>query len=323
MEGSILKIKDLYIRFKVYSGYLEVVDGVNLVIGRREKVSLVGETGCGKTVTMKAVIGALPITSAEIPKGEIFFAGKDLLKIPREEKGYLTGRIALIPQDPAASLSPVFTVATQLIDTIKYSLSKRLTRKEMKEKAIKILKEVALPDPERNLNNYPFQLSGGMKQRVLIAMALVAEPDLLLADEPTTALDVTVQDQILRLMREMVEKRDVSMLLVTHNLGTVRELTDKVYVMYAGQIAEVGDTEAIFFNPLHPYTKALIRSVPKLTGEGISPGIPGMIPDYMDPPCGCRFRPRCDHAMEVCAQKPSLQSITGGHEVACFFATRE
>jgi peptide/nickel transport system ATP-binding protein len=320
-NDTILEIRDLHVQFKVYGGHLRVLDGVSLQARSKEKVGLVGETGCGKTITMKATIRVLPIPPGEIVKGEILFEGKDVLKMSRKELRYFRGKkIAMIPQDPTASLNPVFKIGTQLIDAIRYSASssKGLTRKEIIAKAIEILEEVGLPDPKRNMDNYPIQLSGGMKQRVLIAMALVTGSDLLFADEPTTALDVTIQDQILRLMREMVERREVSMLLITHNFGSIRELTDRTYVMYAGQVVEVAETNTIFSDPLHPYTKALLDSVPRLTGGGMAPGIAGMIPNYMDPPCGCRFQPRCDHAMRTCTQKPPLQQIAGEHKVACF-----
>jgi len=320
-NDTILEIRDLHVQFKVYGGHLRVLDGVSLQARSKEKVGLVGETGCGKTITMKATIRVLPIPPGEIVKGEILFEGKDVLKMSRKELRYFRGKkIAMIPQDPTASLNPVFKIGTQLIDAIRYSASssKGLTRKEIIAKAIEILEEVGLPDPKRNMDNYPIQLSGGMKQRVLIAMALVTGSDLLFADEPTTALDVTIQDQILRLMREMVERREVSMLLITHNFGSIRELTDRTYVMYAGQVVEGAETNTIFSDPLHPYTKALLDSVPRLTGGGIAPGIPGMIPDYSNPPKGCRFQPRCDHAMRICTQKPPLLQVAGEHKVACF-----
>jgi len=320
-NDAVLEIRDLHVQFKVYGGRLRVLDGIDLLIRSKEKVGLVGETGCGKTITMKTTIRVLPSPPCEIPRGEILFQGKDTLKMSRKELQYFRGKkIAMIPQDPTASLNPVFKIGTQLTDAIKYSASskKNLTKKRILDKAMDVLKEVGLPDLKRNMNSYPIQLSGGMKQRVLIAMALVAELDLLFADEPTTALDVTIQDQILRLMKELVDRRGVSMLLITHNLGNIRESTDKTYIMYAGQIVEVAETETMFSDPLHPYTKALISSVPKLTGGGIAPGIPGMIPDYSNPPKGCRFQPRCEHATKTCMQKPALQQIAGDHKVACF-----
>lgn len=320
-NDAVLEIRDLHVQFKVYGGHLRVLDGVDLLIGSKEKVGLVGETGCGKTITLKTTIRVLPSPPCEIPRGEILFQGQDTLKMSRKELQYFRGkRIAMIPQDPTASLNPVFKIGTQLTDAIRYSASarKKLTKKRILDKAMDVLREVGLPDVKRNMNSYPIQLSGGMKQRILIAMALVTELDLLFADEPTTALDVTIQDQILRLMAELVDKRQVSMLLISHNLGTIRESTNKTYIMYAGQIVEVAETEKIFSDPLHPYTKALIGSVPKLTGGGISPGIPGMIPNYVQPPRGCRFQPRCNHATNACMQKPPLQQIAGNHKVACF-----
>jgi len=283
MATPLLEIKHLYINFDIYGGILKVLDGVNLTVQSGEKVGLVGETGCGKSITMKAIMGILPTPPGKIPRGEILFNGKNILRMKPKELRDIRREMSVIPQDPVASLNPVFKVGTQLMDVIKYSVNSKgsLSKKALKDRAIDILKEVELPDPERNLENYPVQLSGGMQQRILIAMALVTGPHLLIADEPSTALDVTTQDQILRLMREMAEKRRVSILLITHNLGIIRQLTDRTYVMYAGQVAEVARTKDLFSDAMHSYTRGLISSVPRLTGGGIAPGIKGMIPDYM------------------------------------------
>lgn len=325
MAIPLLEIKDLHVWFKIFGGVLKVLDGVNLVVRKGEKVGLVGETGCGKTITMKATIGILPMPPAEVPKGKILFQGKNILKMSPTELQEIRGRgMSMIPQDPTASLNPVFKIGDQLMGVIKYSANSRryLSKKEIKGRIIDILKEVRLPDPQRIMNSYPIQLSGGMQQRVLIAMALATGPDLLIADEPTTALDVTTQDQILRLMREMVEKRGVSILIITHNLGVVRELTDRTYIMYAGHVVEIARTKDLFSEAMHPYTRGLISSVPKLTGEGIAPGIKGMIPDYSNPPKGCRFRPRCDYVMPICERKPPIFKVGEDHEVACFLYQR-
>jgi len=324
MATPLLEIKHLYINFDIYGGILKVLDGVNLTVQSGEKVGLVGETGCGKSITMKAIMGILPTPPGKIPRGEILFNGKNILRMKPKELRDIRREMSVIPQDPVASLNPVFKVGTQLMDVIKYSVNSKgsLSKKALKDRAIDILKEVELPDPERNLENYPVQLSGGMQQRILIAMALVTGPHLLIADEPSTALDVTTQDQILRLMREMAEKRRVSILLITHNLGIIRQLTDRTYVMYAGQVAEVARTKDLFSDAMHSYTRGLISSVPRLTGGGIAPGIKGMIPDYMGPPRGCRFRPRCDYAMPICEKKPPIFRVGEDHEVACFLYQR-
>jgi len=321
MPFPLLEVRDLRIDFDMYEGTFKVLDGFSLVVQKGEKVGIVGETGCGKSITMQAALGILPMPPGRISSGEIRFLGKDLLTANARDLKEIRSRISLIPQDPSASLNPVFKVGTQLMDVIKYSASSRGqtgNAKERRRLALNALKEVGLPDPERNMNSYPIQLSGGMQQRILIAMALVTEPELLIADEPSTALDVTIQDQILRLMKEIVDKRQLTIVIITHNLGVVRELTDRTYVMYAGQLAEVARTKHLFSQSKHPYTQGLIKSVPKLTGEGISSGIEGMIPDYSNPPKGCRFRPRCEYAMAICEEKPPDFVVEEEHKVACF-----
>jgi len=321
MPFPLLEVRDLRIDFDMYEGTFKVLDGFSLVVQKGEKVGIVGETGYGKSITMQAALGILPMPPGRISSGEIRFLGKDLLTANARDLKEIRSRISLIPQDPSASLNPVFKVGTQLMDVIKYSASSRGqtgNAKERRRLALNALKEVGLPDPERNMNSYPIQLSGGMQQRILIAMALVTEPELLIADEPSTALDVTIQDQILRLMKEIVDKRQLTIVIITHNLGVVRELTDRTYVMYAGQLAEVARTKHLFSQSKHPYTQGLIKSVPKLTGEGISSGIEGMIPDYSNPPNGCRFRPRCEYAMAICEEKPPDFVVEEEHKVACF-----
>jgi len=321
-KDLLLDIKDLFIHFDVFGGTLKVLDGVNFAVYSGEKVGLVGETGCGKTTTMKAVLRVLPMPPARIPGGEIYFKGRDILKMSARELGQVRGAgISMVFQDPTAALNPVFTTGQQLEAVVKYSSAgdKRLSRKEIRQRAVSALKQVALPDAERLLKNYPFQLSGGMRQRVCIAMALAGSRELIIADEPGTSLDVSIQDQILRLLRNLVEEMNTSIILITHTLGVVRELADRVYVMYAGNMVEVAPTDELFSQPLHPYTVGLMKAVPKLTGGGIADGIPGRIPDYLDPPPGCRFHPRCDRAMEVCRrEKPRFYRVSEDHDVACF-----
>jgi peptide/nickel transport system ATP-binding protein len=318
----LLEIKDLSVHFKIYGGILKVLDGVNFRVNTGEKVGLVGETGCGKTTTMKAILRILPMPPAQIPGGEIFFKGQDVLKMRPDQLRKVRGKgISMIFQDPTAALNPVFTIGQQLDPIIRHATStnRNLSRREIRQKAILPLKEVALADPERLLNSYPIQLSGGMRQRVCIGMALATDPELLIADEPGTSLDVTIQDQVLRLLHNLVEKKDTSVILITHTLGVVRETTDRVYVMYAGNMVEVAPTRKLFANPLHPYTQGLMEAVPKLTGGGIATGIPGRIPSYLNPPAGCRFHTRCPHIMDICQrQKPPYFKADGDHEVACF-----
>ena len=322
MAKSLLDIKDLYVHFEVYGGRLEVLDGVSFRVDTGQKVGLVGETGCGKTTTMKAVLRILPEPPAVVPQGEIIFKGRDVLKMSSSELGEIRGSgISMIFQDPTAALNPVFTIGQQLDPVIRYSApqNRRLSKREIREKAIVSLQEVALADPERLLDSYPVQLSGGMRQRVCIGMALSTNPELLIADEPGTSLDVTIQDQVLRLLDGLVEEKQTSVILITHTLGVVRETTDRVYVMYAGNMVEVASTPKLFANPLHPYTQGLMQAVPKLTGGGVAHGIPGRIPEYLDPPPGCRFHPRCPQVMDICRrEKPPHFRADDGHQVACF-----
>lgn len=324
----LLEIKNLHVGFRIFEGELKVLNGVNMVIGEGEKVGLVGETGCGKTTTVKSVLRVLPTPPARISTGEIIYRGKDILKMkPGEIRSLRRGEMSAIFQDPLAALNPVFTVGHQLHDVIKYSSrarhEKHLSRKEIRARSIAVLKETGMPDSERILSNYPIQLSGGMRQRVCISEALSAAARLLMADEPTTNLDVTIQAQILRRLSQLVAERQPSILLISHSLGVVRNLTERVYIMYAGNSVEVATTKDLFADPSHPYTKALLKSVPKLTGEGISQGIPGRIPNYLNPPPGCRFHPRCDHAMPICKkEKPALFTLGDSHKVACFLYRR-
>jgi peptide/nickel transport system ATP-binding protein len=323
----LLEIKDLEVNFSVYGGKLRVLDGVNFYMYPGEKVGLVGETGCGKTTTMKAILRVLPSPPAMIPRGNIFFDGKDVMKMRLDELTQVRGRgISMVFQDPTSALNPVFTIGEQFENVIKYSIArgKPLSKPDIRQKAIHALQEVALADPERLLRSYPIQLSGGMRQRVCIGMALSTNPKLLIADEPGTSLDVTIQDQVLRLLRKLVEDYNTSVILITHTLGIVRETTNRVYVMYAGNMVEMAATNRLFLNPLHPYTQGLISTVPRLTGGGISSGIPGRIPDYRNPPAGCRFHPRCLHAMDICHKnKPPIYQIDPEHGVACFLYSKE
>jgi peptide/nickel transport system ATP-binding protein len=318
----LLDIKDLRVEFKVYGGILKDVDGINFKVYHGENVGLVGETGCGKTTTMKAILRILPMPPARIPSGEIFFKNQDLMALKGKELRKVRGSgISMIFQDPTAALNPVFTIGQQMEPIIQNASpeNKNLSKSELREKALAPLKEVALADPERLLDSYPIQLSGGMRQRVCIGMALSTNPELLIADEPGTSLDVTIQDQVLRLLRDLIAKKGSSVILITHTLGVVREMTDRVYVMYAGNMVEVAPTRKLFANPLHPYTQGLMKAVPKLTGGGIATGIPGRIPSYRNPPSGCRFHPRCPHAMDICRrEKPPDYLVDEDHSVACF-----
>jgi len=319
MAIQLLETENLHTNYTIYEGILKVLNGVEIKLRKGEKLGLIGESGCGKTTTMRAIMRILA-DNATIPRGRILHEGKDILKMPEKEiQKIRRENISMIFQDPTASLNPVFTIKDQLFDVIKFSTKEKLTKEEILERAIKVLKSVALPDPDRILKNYPIMLSGGMRQRISIAMALVSASELLIADEPGTNLDVTIQDQILRVIGQLVEERGTSIILISHALGAVKGLVDRVNVMYAGNIIESAPTEDLFSGPLHPYTVGLFQTVPKLTGGGIPEAISGRIPDYINPPPGCRFAPRCKQAMPICQKElPNFRSVGGGHEVRCY-----
>ncbi len=317
----ILEVRDLKVSFKVYGGKLQVLDGVNLSVAQGERVGLVGEAGCGKTTTLKSIMRILP-QQAMLEGGEIRFHERDVLAMSeRNLQSFRRQGCAMVFQDPTAALNPVFSVGEQLTAGLRAAFdgdNRKLADAALRPRAEKALSEVALPDASRIMHNYPFQLSGGMRQRVCISMAIASHREIVLADEPGTSLDVTIQDQILRLIGGLVTGKGLAVILVTHSLGVVREMTDYVYIMYAGTIVEGGKTAEILSRPLHPYTTALLQCVPKLTGEGFAQGIPGRIPDYLHPPQGCRFSPRCPEATERCRTvKPAFLEALPGHQVAC------
>lgn len=319
-NNVLLEIKNLYVWYKIYGGILKVLNGVNFRVNFGEKVGLVGETGCGKTTTMKALLQILP-KAARVPEGEILIRDKDILKMNPREISDLRGRgLSMIFQDPTSALNPVFTIGQQLFDIIQYSTGSSREKVENKKAvALQALRDARLPDVERMLDSYPIQLSGGMRQRVCIAFAISTARDLLIADEPTTNLDVTIQDQVLRLIKDLVEEKKTSLILITHSLGLVRETTERVYVMYAGNMIETAPTSLLFKKPLHPYTKGLLASVPRLSGSDFTEGIPGRIPDYKNPPKGCRFAPRCKYVFEPCKKEmPPFIDVGNNHQVACY-----
>ncbi len=319
--NNVLEVKNLSIDFKVYGKISHVLNDVNFTVKKGQRVGIVGESGCGKTTTLKAILNVLPVNSV-IKSGEIFFEGQDVLKMSADKLMQMrrTGA-GMVFQDPSSALNPVFTIEQQIMTALKYAYNEKASTVVLRKKAIEALNNVVLPDPERILDSYPFQLSGGMKQRVCIAMTLAASRKLLLADEPGTALDVTIQDQILRLINNLVAESTLSVIMVSHSLGVIRESTSFVNIMYGGTIVESGDTKEVFRNTRHPYTKLLFECLPKLTGEGIAEGVPGRIPDYINPPAGCRFSPRCPYAKEICHQKkPNMEEVSLGHRVACYCA---
>lgn len=323
----LLDVKDLYVHYKTYMGELKVLNGVNFTVHKGEKVGLIGESGCGKTTTMRAILRTLA-SNALVKGGNITFRNSEVFKMDKKELTEMRRKhVTMIFQDPTAALNPVFKVGDLMADVVRFSSNsgnEKLTKEKIRAQSLSVLKEVALPDPERVLDSYPFQLSGGMRQRICIAMSLATAKELMIADEPTTNLDVTIQDQVLRLMKDLVERRRLSIILISHALGIVRGTVDTVYAMYAGNTIESADTEELFSNPLHPYTQGLLKSVPKLTGEGFSEGIKGRVPDYINPPPGCRFNPRCTHAKDICfKEKPQLLSVgKDNHRVACWLYNR-
>ncbi|NLX70256.1 MAG: ABC transporter ATP-binding protein [Clostridiales bacterium] len=316
---KLLEIKNLHTSFFTHVGEVKAVRGINIDVYEGEAIGIVGESGCGKSVTSLSVMGLVP-SPGKVIEGQIHFKGEDLLKKSEKEMQKIRGnKIAMIFQDPMTSLNPVYTIGDQLIEPLR--IHKNMDKEAARQKAIELLREVRIPDPERRLKQYPHEFSGGMRQRVMIAMALSCQPELVIADEPTTALDVTIQAQILELMKELKEKFNTSIMLITHDLGIVADLCSRIVVMYAGVIVEEGAVRDIFYNPKHPYTWGLLKSIPKVnmtSKERLVP-IDGQPPDLLKPPAGCPFVPRCRYAMRICQQQhPALYSVSENHRAACW-----
>ncbi len=318
MSTSLLQVQDLQLEFKTARGILKALNNITFDVKPREVFGLVGETGCGKTVTGLSVLRLLP-KSARITNGSILFNDKDLLKASLKEMETLRGNdIAMIFQDPSSSLNPVFTIGSQMERVIRQHTM--MNAQAAKSRAAEMLNKVGLPDVQRMLAAYPHQLSGGQQQRVMIAMALSCNPKLLIADEPTTALDVTIQAQILRLLRDLQEQFEFSVILITHNLGVVAQTCDRLAVLYAGRVAEIGSTADIFNNPQHPYTHGLMNAIPRPGSRGKKmAAIPGTVPSNPGAVVGCPFAPRCEHVFERCkTETPTPFDISTGHQAACF-----
>ncbi|RLG77271.1 MAG: ABC transporter ATP-binding protein [Thermoprotei archaeon] len=312
----LLKIEDLYVNFRTDEGIAKVIDGISLSIRYGEVLALMGETGCGKSTVAKSILRLLP-KNAEV-RGKILFKGTNLLDLPESELRKIRGKeIGMIFQEPLTALNPVFTIGNQMSEMFK--IHKLRIKRTIQEEVIELLKNVRIPDPQRRYYSYPFELSGGMRQRVMIAMMLAGRPSLLIADEPTSALDVTIQAQILKLLMDLRNKYNMSILIITHDPGVVAEMADRVAIMYAGQIAEVGPVRDIFLNPQHPYTRGLLRALPLGHKEERElENIPGRVPNLINPPPGCRFHPRCPYAMERCRKvKPKPVVISDEHYVFC------
>jgi oligopeptide/dipeptide ABC transporter ATP-binding protein len=323
-DNVLLSVQDLVVNFHTLDGVVHALDGVTFDVRKGEILGLVGETGCGKSASGLAILKLLPDNS-EIVKGKITLEGDDILHKPEDQVVNIRGRkIAMIFQDPASSLNPVFPIGRQLLDVLK--IHNEATHEDALHKlAHEKLTMVELPDPESVMELYPHELSGGMQQRVIMAIALSSSPMLLIADEPTTALDVTIQAQLLVLLKKLKDTLGLSVLLITHNLGVVRELCGRIAIMYAGSIVESAKTDRIFKNPLHPYTRGLISSVVtgRLRGKVLH-YIPGTVPSLLHPPLGCRFHPRCSYAIETCKQnRPELLEVEDEHFVACYNMPKE
>jgi len=324
MADPLIDVQELKTYFYTEDGVVRAVDGVSFSIGRRGSLGVVGESGCGKSQTALSVMGLIPMPPGKIVDGSITYnrEGKsvDLTTLDPKGKQYRAIRgneIAMIFQEPMTSLNPVYTVGDQIMEAI--MLHQRVKKDEARDRAIDMLRKVGIPLPEQRVDEYPHQLSGGMRQRAMIAMALSCNPQLLIADEPTTALDVTIQAQILELIKGLQEDYDMSLMMITHDLGVIAETADEVVVMYLGKIVEQGPAREIFHNPKHPYTQGLMQSIPALTKEKerLKP-IKGVVPDPYNIPQGCPFITRCPHAMDVCGEMPPLDEVEPNHKAACW-----
>ena len=321
LNETILDVKNLKTFFHTDDGIAKAVDDVSFSVKKGETLGIVGESGCGKSVTSLSIMRLISDPPGFFAGGEIRYNDEDILKIPESELRHIRGnKISMIFQEPMTSLNPVFTVGNQIMEAIQ--LHQGLDVAEAEQKAIEMLQLVGIPSPEQRIHEYPHQLSGGMRQRVMIAMSLSCNPEILIADEPTTALDVTIQAQILELIKDLQRELGLSVIMITHDLGVIAEVCNRVIVMYAGQIVEEGSVKEIFHNPQHPYTKGLLQSIPKIgenENENTLYNIKGIVPPATDYPSGCHFEPRCDIANKNCKQeKPVLQSFMGTHKVRCF-----
>ncbi|WP_227765538.1 ABC transporter ATP-binding protein [Zhaonella formicivorans] len=318
--NTLLEVRNLEVSFFTHAGEVKAVRGATFAVEEGEAVALVGESGCGKSVTAQAIMGLIPNPPGKVVSGSIIFNNENLvLKSQRDMENIRGKQIGMIFQDPMTSLNPTMTVGRQLIEGI--IKHQRLSATEAMLKAVEMLRLVGIPQPDRRVKQYPHEFSGGMRQRVMIAMALACEPRLLIADEPTTALDVTIQAQIIELMKSLKEKIRTSIILITHDLGVVAGLCTRILVMYAGQIVEAGDVRDIFYQPQHPYTWSLLKAVPRLDAKEKTRlvSIPGQPPDLIQPPKGCSFAPRCEYAMQICLEQPPQEVITGDkRRVSCW-----
>ncbi|PTX59332.1 oligopeptide transport system ATP-binding protein [Melghirimyces profundicolus] len=316
----LLEINNLHVSFNTYNGEVQAVRGVNLHLNKGEALAIVGESGSGKSVTAQSLVRLIPSPPGLIKQGEVLFDGRDLTQVSEKEMFKIRGsEIGMIFQDPMTSLNPTMTVGKQIMEGLMWHQG--YGKAQALQKAVDMLRLVGIPNPEKRVHQYPHQYSGGMRQRAMIAIALACNPKILIADEPTTALDVTIQAQILELMKELQEKMETAIILITHDLGVVAEMAQRVAVMYGGKVVETGTVEDIFYRPRHPYTWGLIQSMPRLDQkreEDLIP-IPGSPPDLLDPPKGCPFADRCPHAMQICHEEmPEWTNVSDVHRVTCW-----
>ena len=314
---TILTVDNLSIEFKTFDGYYHALDNINFNVEEQEILGIVGETGCGKSVTARAIMGLLPSKVTQVKSGRIVFEKNNLLIIDQKEKRKIRKKeMSMIFQDPMTYLNPVISIGIQLYDVVKVKNNNK-NKNFLKKKVIELIETVQLPNPKNILKMYPHELSGGMRQRILIAMALAGKPKLLIADEPTTALDVTIQAQILKLIEDLKKNLKLSVILITHDLGILAQYVDRVVVMYAGQVVETAKTKTIFKDPKHPYTKGLLKAIPKINENNSMETIPGSLPDLIHPPIGCRFYDRCEKSLNKCKTKLSTIEIDKDHIVNC------
>ena len=318
MAEPILEVEDLTIQFQLKRGALRAVDGVSFSIDRGETFGLVGESGSGKTVTARSIMRLVPMPPGQLVKGSVKYEGCDVYSMSDAEMRELRGtNIAMVFQEPMSALNPVFSVGAQITDALRTNLG--MDAKSARERCVELMSLVGIPSPEQRIDSYVHEFSGGMRQRVMLAMALSCDPNFLIADEPTTALDVTIQATILELIESMIERFEMSLIFITHNLGVVAHACDSIGVMYASHLVELGKKDEIFKNPQHPYTVGLLNSIPRLDTQSkyLTP-IKGLVCNMMDPPTGCKFNPRCEHAMDICRKEiPKMKEVAPGHFAAC------
>ena len=320
MSDKLLSINNLRVSYNTYQGKVQSVRGVNLDINREESVALVGESGCGKSVTGKSILRLIQAPGVIEEGSSIVFDGEDVLKMSKKDlRSYRGGKVSIIFQDALASLNPTMTVGKQIMENLLYH--RKLSKKEAKAEAIRLLESVGIPYPEKRVDQYPYEMSGGMRQRVMIAIAFACQPKLLIADEPTTALDVTIQAQIIKLLKQLQTENHTSILMITHDLGVTASIAQRIYVMYSGIVVEKGSNYDIFYRSRHPYTQALLRAVPRLDSDRKETldSIEGTPPDLIAPPQGCPFATRCQYAMPICKREmPAVTEFSDGHQCACW-----